>query len=185
MAARDVVLALLGTVLLVTPLQAQNRPGSAGHGGGAAPHAASQGVPHGGAGGGGVHAPMIFHGGPRGPAQWSEFHHDTAAARVAPHRFGATNLPRPNSWAGNPRSFDLARWQGGNWQHMSHGGRLGWWWVVGPDWYYFDEPVYPYPDLYTPMSQPLGWWYWCDPLQEYYPYVTSCPVPWESVMPRD
>ena len=69
--------------------------------------------------------------------------------------------------------------------HGAHGGRDGWWWVIGPDWYYFDQPVYPYPDLYTPLNEPIGWWYWCDPYQEYYPYVTYCPVPWESVMPKE
>ena len=68
---------------------------------------------------------------------------------------------------------------------MNHGGQLGWWWVVGPDWYFYNEPVYPYPDLYTPYNQPIGWWYWCDPYAEYYPYVTYCPVPWESVMPQN
>ena len=31
-----------------------------------------------------------------------------------------------------------------------HGGRGGWWWVVGDAWYYYPQPVYPYPDPYTP-----------------------------------
>ena len=62
---------------------------------------------------------------------------------------------------------------------------MGWWWVIGPNWYFFDAPVYPYPDLYTPLGEPIGWWYWCDPYQDYYPYVTYCPVPWESVMPQN
>jgi hypothetical protein len=111
-------------------------------------------------------------------------HHDTAPAKVTPHRLGGTNLPRPNSWHGNARDFTLSNWQGGQWQHISHNGRLGWWWVVGLDWYLFDTPIYPYPDLYTPLNEPFGWWYWCDAYQEYYSYVTYCPVPWESVMPR-
>jgi len=80
--------------------------------------------------------------------------------------------------------FDAPVWQRGAWQHVVHGGRLGWWWVVGPNWYPFNAPVYPYPGLYTPYDRPFGWWYWCDPYQEYYPYVTTCPTPWESVMPR-
>ena len=122
---------------------------------------------------------------PRGNAGWGAFHHDTAPARIAPHRFGSTNLPRPNGWRGDVHRFDVPNWQRGAWQHVVHGGRLGWWWVVGPDWYFFNAPVYPYPDIYTPYDRPFGWWYWCDPYQEYYPYVTTCPVPWESVMPRD
>ncbi len=180
---RRALIGLATISLLATPSLAQRReeghvPAGGGHAGGPA-----GGVAHGAPGA--VHAPQIFHGGPRGPAQWSEFHHDTAPARVTPHRFGATNFPRPGSWNGDIHRFDIGRWQGGGWQHVVHGGRLGWWWVVGPDWYYYDEPVYPYPDLYTPFGQAMGWWYWCDPYQEYYPFVTTCPVPWESVMPRD
>ncbi len=174
MLLRKTLLSLSALALLAFPAAAQHeRSGGGGH---AAPtgHAA-----------GAFHAPPVFHGGPRGPVGWGDFHHDTAPVKIAPHRFAGTNLPRPNSWRGNVRDFDLHTWQGGGWQHSSHGGRLGWWWVVGPDWYYFDAPVYPYPDLYTPYQQPLGWWYWCDPYQEYYPYVTYCPVPWESVMPQN
>ena len=49
----------------------------------------------------------------------------------------------------------------------------------------FYAPIYPYPDLYTPLGEPFGWWYWCDTYSEYYPYVTYCPVAWENVMPND
>lgn len=131
------------------------------------------------------HGRSYYIGGPRGPVGWSEFHHDTTAARVFPHRYGTTFLPRPNAWHGNFHDFDWGRWHGGQWQHAWHNGRWGWWWAVGPDWFFFDEPVYPYPDLYTPLGYPFGWWYWCDAYQEYYPFVTDCPVEWESVMPRD
>jgi len=129
--------------------------------------------------------PQIFRGGQRGTVGWGDFHHDTNPARITPHRYGQTFLPRPYNWRGNTRDFQPRVWQGGGWRHAMHDGRLGWWWVVGPNWYSFAEPVYPYPDLYTPLGLPLGWWYWCDPLQQYYPYVTVCPVPWESVMPRE
>lgn len=176
---RKILLSLSAMMLLALPADAQHE--RTGGGGG-------RGAPSGHAGGGGsgaVRAPQVFHGGPRGPVGWGDFHHDTAPARVTPHRFTGTNLPRPNSWRGNAGDFNLRNWQGGGWQHSSHGGRFGWWWVVGPDWYYYDEPVYPYPDLYTPFGQSLGWWYWCDASQEYYPYVTYCAVPWESVMPQE
>src|SRR5262245_26089844 len=36
-------------------------------------------------------------------------------------------------------------WIGGGWRHDWYGGRYGWWWVTGPDWYYYPAPVYPYP----------------------------------------
>jgi hypothetical protein len=178
MQARKLLLSLSALALLALPALAQHERGGGGH-----PGPAGHAGPGGNAGAG--RAPQIFHGGARGPVGWGDFHHDTNPARVAPHRFGGSFLPRPNNWHGNFGNFSPRNWQGGGWRHDYHGGRLGWWWVVGPDWYYFDQPVYPYPDLYTPYGQPLGWWYWCDPLQQYYPYVTWCPVPWESVMPRD
>ena len=166
---------IMGACLLAAPLYAKDRGRPAGNQGGAGGNAI------------GSRAGMPFGRGARagGPVGWNAFHHDTSPARVSPHRYGATNFPRPNSWHGNVHAFDLDRWHGGQWQHISHNGRLGWWWTVGPDWYFFDAPVYPYPDLYTPYNQPFGWWYWCDSSQEYYPYVTSCAVPWESVMPRE
>lgn len=167
--SKKITLLLLGTLLAVGPAVAQRDGNRGGH----APSAGSSAM----------HAPPIFRGGPRGPAGWETFHHDTAPAKAAPHRLGATNLPRPNAWRGNVHDFDLGTWQGGRWFHGDHGGRSGWWWTVGPDWYFFNAPVYPYPDLYTPFGYPLGWWYWCDAAQDYYPYVTYCEVPWESVMP--
>jgi hypothetical protein len=167
---RTLTMLLAVSAFMTIPAVAQR-----GHGGGGFGHGSS----------GGFHAPSVFRGGPRGPVGWSDFHHDTAPAKVSPHRFGDTSLPLPSSWHGNIRDFDLHTWQSGKWQHVSHGGRSGWWWTVGSDWYFFDAPVYPYPDLYTPYNEPIGWWYWCDPSEEYYPYVTSCPIPWESVMPQD
>jgi hypothetical protein len=28
------------------------------------------------------------------------------------------------------------------------------------------------------------WWYWCAPRAGYYPYVQSCPEPWQRVPPQ-
>lgn len=183
--ARSFLIAFAASCLLVVPASAQNRGGSpGGHGGGMT--RGMGGSMHGSSGGNvQSRGRSLFIGGPRGPMGWHDFHHDTAPAKIAPHRYGNTNLPRPNSWHGNVHDFDLGNWQGGGWRHENHGGRFGWWWVVGPDWYFFDEPVYPYPDLYTPLGEPIGWWYWCDAYNEYYPYVTYCPVEWEAVMPVD
>ncbi len=79
------------------------------------------------------------------------------------------------------RDFD--RWRGGHWYHGWHDGRVGWWWLVGPSWYYYPRAVYPYPDPYVPPYAAPGApaWYYCPPAQTYYPYVASCPVPWQVV----
>ena len=78
---------------------------------------------------------------------------------------------------------DFARWQGGRWFEGRHGGRLGWWWIVGPTWYYYPAPVYPYPDPYIPpaVAPTPNVWYYCRPRHAYYPYVPTCPVPWQVV----
>lgn len=36
-------------------------------------------------------------------------------------------------------------WTGGHWRHTRWHGRYGWWWNVGPSWYFYTAPVYPYP----------------------------------------
>jgi len=78
---------------------------------------------------------------------------------------------------------DFGRWRGGRWIHARHDGRFGWWWVVGPSWYFYPAPIYPFPDPYTPPFAAPGApaWYFCPPAQAYYPYVPTCPVPWQIV----
>ena len=97
---------------------------------------------------------------------------------------------------GDIRHFDrhdYAVWRSGGWRHARHGGRLGWWWIVAGAWYFYPEPVYPYPDPYTPpvvVTQsplqpaeppPAQFWYFCAAANGYYPYVSSCPSGWETV----
>ncbi len=84
-------------------------------------------------------------------------------------------------WHGDIGHFDHRYWDGGHWWHGHYGGRLGWWWIVGPDWYWYPTPVYPYPNPYTPPGYAMGWWYWCDTYQQYYPYVGACPSGWRPV----
>ncbi len=79
---------------------------------------------------------------------------------------------------------DFDRWQHGRWYHGAHGGRTGWWWIVGPTWYYYPQPIYPYPDPYVPpvvVAPAPNAWYYCPPRRAYYPYVAHCPVPWQVV----
>ena len=81
------------------------------------------------------------------------------------------------------RDHDFDRWHGGRWVHGRHGGRLGWWWIVGPTWYFYPRPIYPSPDPYVPpyVAPGASAWYYCPPAQSYYPYVATCPVPWQIV----
>ena len=46
-----------------------------------------------------------------------------------------------------------------------------------PPAYYGPPPVYYAP----PPPPPVSYWYYCAPLSAYYPYVPSCPGPWQPV----
>lgn len=81
---------------------------------------------------------------------------------------------------------DYNAWRSGGWHHEMHDGRLGWWWVTGGLWYFYPEPIYPYPSPYVPpvTVEPTGnMWYWCPAPAGYYPYVPQCSVPWQPVPP--
>jgi hypothetical protein len=84
-------------------------------------------------------------------------------------------------------------WEGGSWLHDWHAGVFGWWWLVDGGWYYYPEPIYPYP-TYVPaasfgepaLNAPPGVlagqnWYFCDNPQGYYPNVPNCSVDWRAV----
>ena len=76
-----------------------------------------------------------------------------AASILVPVLGTSAALAQPHRWDGDIHHFqghDFERWRGGAWFHGPHGGRDGWWWVVGPDFYFYPAPVYPYPDPYTP-----------------------------------
>lgn len=100
-------------------------------------------------------------------------------------------------WHGHFHGYDLDYWHHGHWFHGVHHGHAGWWWIVGPSWYFYPAPVYPYPDFYQPpvavepMPVPAPapqvgppatqYWYYCEPAKQYYPYVPSCPSGWRAV----
>jgi hypothetical protein len=104
-------------------------------------------------------------------------------------------------WHGHIERFhehDWDLWRGGGWRHDFHDGRMGWWWVVGPTWYFYPEPVYPYPNPYEPPvavivqpappkaappppPPPPQNWYYCESARGYYPYVPACPSGWRAV----
>src|SRR5262249_61681613 len=48
--------------------------------------------------------------------------------------------------------------------------------------YAYPAPVYPYPaPAYAPPPPPT-YWYYCQSLGAYYPYVPNCPEPWVPVL---
>jgi hypothetical protein len=44
----------------------------------------------------------------------------------------------------------------------------------------YPQAVYPYPDPYV-AAPGAAVWYFCPALNNYYPYVASCPGPWQIV----
>jgi hypothetical protein len=102
---------------------------------------------------------------------------------------------------------ELRLWRGGRWLHARHDGRLGYWWIVGGVWYFYPQPVYPFPDPYVPpmvVEQPPVMvapqppvvvqqqppvtaapqaqnWYYCEDSKTYYPYVNTCASGWKQV----
>jgi hypothetical protein len=99
---------------------------------------------------------------------------------------------------------DRTTWTGGHWSHGRHHGRDGWWWNAGGAWFFYDQPVYPYPgyasdyyyeddygpdygaapgDEYAPGPDSGYSWYYCNNPAGYYPYVQQCRGPWRPVQP--
>jgi hypothetical protein len=117
------------------------------------------------------------------PALAQEHRHDRDRRDDGRHR----EFRRDEGWRDRDiqrfREHDFDRWHDGRWFHGRHDGRLGWWWLVGPDWYFYPRPSYPYPDPYVPPYAAPGAraWYYCPPAQTYYPYIARCPVPWQLV----
>jgi hypothetical protein len=118
----------------------------------------------------------------------------TAFANAAEHRemrgggFG-DNAFRSESFHAPAPAFqpafhgDQNSWRRGGWRHDWHDGRLGWWWVVDDGWFFYDAPIYPYPDYIDEPPPPVAaaTWYYCAHPQGYYPYVQRCDAPWQPV----
>ena len=79
-------------------------------------------------------------------------------------------------------------WTHGRWWHGRHNGRFGWWWWANGGWFFYDAPVYPYPDYVSETyyqdssdDDAANYWYYCRDPQGYYPYVRRCNGSWEPV----
>jgi hypothetical protein len=69
-------------------------------------------------------------------------------------------------------------WNGGNGAALGLGlglGFLGGALATAP---YYAAPGYGY----APAPAVPTTWYWCDPYQQYYPYVPNCPTAWRQVV---
>jgi hypothetical protein len=175
-----VSLVVMSASLCVVPAQAQEHRGTGGGGGhggvrgghmpGARPPAPPRGRPPAGP----FHGPGLstrgFRGGP--------------AARTAPNNFRGRDV-------GRFTRRERQNWQRGYWHHEWHNGIYGWWWAVGPFWYFYAAPIYPYPGYVsdyvwqqpvTPVYPP-DYWYFCSSSGAYYPDVPICDVPWTPVAP--
>jgi hypothetical protein len=99
-----------------------------------------------------------------------------------------------------------AGWNRGHWQHDRHGGRLGWWWVVGPSWYYYQAPhsfvviqqpaqpimIQQAPPVAAPVAPPVAMMpqpappvspvlYYCKATGTHYPETMTCPGGWSMM----
>ena len=102
---------------------------------------------------------------------------------------GRSFAPGP-AWSGRPGwqrgavHVNRFSWRTGRWWRGIRGRRFGWWWVVGPSWYWYPFATYPYPDFYTPAELAPGYWYWCNFYLNYYPNVSDCPTGWLPYSPQ-
>lgn len=75
---------------------------------------------------------------------------------------GRPGAGRPGYYARHPgfarRNFGgrfyrgALAWEGGAWRHEWRNGRYGWWWDVGGAWYFYPQPVYPYPTVISDVE---------------------------------
>lgn len=90
--------------------------------------------------------------------------------------------------------YDYDHWRSGYWYHGWHEGRDAWWWIVGGGWYFYPEPIYPFPNPYVPstvvvesspaptvLSVQPTFYYFCRRPEGYYPYVAWCTEPWQRL----
>ena len=59
-------------------------------------------------------------------SEWNNYH------------FSSRDVSRFNSSERN-------RWTHGRWHHGRHNHRFGWWWFANGGWFFYDQPIYPYP----------------------------------------
>jgi hypothetical protein len=133
---------------------------------------------------GGQHTTLSGHG--YAPGAWAHGFNGSHSAAAHHNAFYSFRGRSISGLAGHDREI----WRGGQWRHSWHNGHYGWWWFAGGGWYFYDEPIYPYPEYISDYDYddygddaygPGDVWYYCDAPQGYYPYVTQCMDPWQAV----
>lgn len=122
------------------------------------------------------------------------FHGATRPERGAPMkgRAGTPSAEHQGSFHGHAfaemTSQEHESWMHGRWRHTEHNGHYGWWWFTDGLWFFYPEPIYPYPTYIGPEEyyEEAGdyYWYWCDDPEGYYPYVQECNDEWQAVPPQ-
>lgn len=108
-----------------------------------------------------------------------------------------------SSFAASAVMADPVRWQTqrrevirNQWHHNGHHGghshrQHGWGWApwisaaaIGTTIYLAQQPSLPPTTVYISppvVNDPARVAYFCQPIQQYYPYTPTCPVPWQVV----
>jgi hypothetical protein len=174
---------------------AHNAPRGAPHGVHGNPHGYAHNAPHGGYRGHDdirtAHNRGYDHGGGEktahngggrggGGGGGGGFHFGSFAAGAALGFVGGATVA-----ALTPHSVDV--WDGGHWEYAYRDGYWDHWWIVNGVWYgyptvYVGPPPVVSTVIYEPVqvAYPVSFWYYCDPLQQYYPVTQTCPVAWRQ-----
>ena len=187
----NATLVLAGALLMSGTVYAQDWHDHGGH-----PDWHSHGQPQGQQGGGGNSGGQQSVPGGQGRV-WQHGPQQNGPQQNGPGNFQHGNSSRGHQFQGSDvnhfNAGDRSLWTSGRWHHGHHGGHDGWWWFTGGDWFFYTQPIYPYPAYVSPDvvydyndegygdQGPGATWYYCNDPKGYYPYVRSCNGRWEPV----
>ena len=107
-----------------------------------------------------------------------------------------TLFTAPSAYADGWKRRPHIEWTRGRWIHDRHDGRLGWWWVIGSSWYFFERPhTFDQPPQTVIVQQPqpvviqspspapsvTPVLYYCKENGKHYPEITTCHSGWSLV----
>src|ERR1700730_7273609 len=109
------------------------------------------------------------------------------------YEYGGGSGRHGGGWSGGDGGWRGGGWEGGEGGALGRGlglGSLGGALATAP---YYAAPYYAAPYSAAPYYAAPGYgyapapaapttWYWCDPYQQYYPYVSNCPIAWRQIV---